>query len=113
MPFPKLSPLQSRFAASLTATLFLIILYFILSSPRLAYAIDVESIIQEDHNHPISPNFNIPEAVEWKLEADSYAEIELETLHIAQRAPAGVDALANNAPRLKNIQKGETQYWVF
>jgi calcium channel MID1 len=114
MPFPKLSPLQSRFAASLTATLFLIILYFVLSSPRLAYAIDVESIIQDDHNHPISPNFHVsPGKVEWKLGTDGYSELSLETLDIVKRAPAGVDSLANNEPRLKNIQKGETQYWVF
>ncbi|PNS13836.1 Calcium influx-promoting protein ehs1 [Sphaceloma murrayae] len=39
---PKLTQLQSRFAASLGASLLLLALYFILSSPRLAYAAELE-----------------------------------------------------------------------
>ena len=58
MQFPKLTPLQSRFAASCAASLVLVILYFTLSNPHFAYAADVDSIIHEDHNHPRSPHSN-------------------------------------------------------
>ncbi|KAF2221348.1 stretch-activated Ca2+-permeable channel component-domain-containing protein [Elsinoe ampelina] len=40
---PKLTQLQSRFAASLGASLLLIAIYFVLSSPRLAYAQELGS----------------------------------------------------------------------
>lgn len=39
---PKLTQLQTRFAASLGASLVLVAIYFILSSPRLAYAQEVD-----------------------------------------------------------------------
>lgn len=51
MPLPKLSPLQSRLAASLAASLTLLLLYFAFSSPHFAYAAEVDSIHPEDHNH--------------------------------------------------------------
>lgn len=57
MPLPKLprlSPLQSRLAASLIASAMLVLLYFTLSWPSFAYASEIEgvdSIRPEDHNH--------------------------------------------------------------
>ncbi|KAB8300249.1 hypothetical protein EYC80_000457 [Monilinia laxa] len=51
MPLPKLSPLQSRLAASLMGSIMLLILYLAFSSSHFAYAADVNSIRPEDHNH--------------------------------------------------------------
>ncbi|KMP03338.1 calcium channel MID1 [Coccidioides immitis RMSCC 2394] len=116
MPCPKLTPLQARFAACLAATLFLIFLYLIPLNIRFAYAIDVDSIIREDHNHPIVLDLDIPFGVA-ELGAQEHPDVlAKEDLHqnvsLVRRAPEGVDALANNAPRLKNIRMGETQYWM-
>ena len=53
MQFPKLTPLQSRFAASLLASAILMFIYFSLSNTQFAYAAELDSIIPSDHNHPI------------------------------------------------------------
>ena len=42
MQFPKLTPLQSRFAVSLSASLILVFIYFFLWNPHLAYAAELE-----------------------------------------------------------------------
>ncbi|KAK2775469.1 stretch-activated cation channel mid1 [Onygenales sp. PD_12] len=116
MPCPKLSPLQSRFAASLAATLFLIALYLILSSPSLAYAIDVDSIIHADHNHPVSfdldvpPNLGTPDA---NLTPDFDSNLLDGTSNIERRAPDGVVAFANNAPETGDLDLGETHHFMF
>lgn len=116
MPCPKLTPLQARFAASFAATLFLLFLYFVVSSPRLAYAIDVDSITRRDHNHPISPRVDLStEVVESDWRVDSIVDRDIAgrgQSSFLNRAPAGTDALANNEPRLKNIDVGETQHWM-
>ena len=53
MQLPKLTPLQSRFLASLVASAVLVVLYLTLTSPQFAYAVDLDSRIPPDHNHPI------------------------------------------------------------
>ncbi|WEW56492.1 hypothetical protein PRK78_001937 [Emydomyces testavorans] len=115
MPGPKLT-LRVRFAAFLAASVFLVFLYFVLSNPRFAYAIDVDSIIREDHNHPILLDLDIPFAL---AESDAQEHIDgfsNEDVHhkavLERRAPDGMDSLANNGPRLKNINMGETQFWM-
>src|ERR1700761_3843551 len=51
MQFPKLTPLQSRFAACIGTTLLLLLIYFSISPPHFAYAAELDSIHNEDHNH--------------------------------------------------------------
>lgn len=72
MPVPKLSPLQSRLAASLIASIALLILYFAFSSPQFAYALDVDSIRPEDHNHE-------------RLRESPILEVDLGELHPEER----------------------------
>jgi calcium channel MID1 len=107
MPFPKLSPLQSRFAASLAASIVLLLVYLALTKPHFAYAIELDSRIpSEDHNH-------------YRINGDLLGEEEEpeEIVHdkvdLRARAPAGVSALSNNAPQNRNINVGEIQNWVF
>jgi calcium channel MID1 len=51
MQFPKLTPLQARFAASLAATVVLILIYFSFFPPHFAYAVELDSLLNDDHNH--------------------------------------------------------------
>ncbi|KAK2842912.1 hypothetical protein FQN49_005997 [Arthroderma sp. PD_2] len=111
MPWPKLTPLQSRFAASLAATLLLIILYFALSSPHLAYAADVDAVILERHGSPDSPTIDIYDQIPDLMGEDVL--VAEDGVDIEGRAAPGTEALANNVAKLKNIKIGETQYWVF
>lgn len=120
MQFPKLTPLQSRFAASFAASLVLVILYLALSNPHIAYAADADTIIQEDHNHPLSLG---RERTDLRIESPSFDDIEHEGIYepdfpsidrgIIGRAQAEITALGNNAPQPRNIVAGDTQYWVF
>lgn len=108
MPLPKLTPLQSRFAASLGASLFLLLLYLTLTKPHFAYALELDSTIHtgDSIHNPI-------------LEDDTdedLGEDPTEYSHgdrLRTRAVEGVSALSNNAPQNRNINIGETQNWVF
>lgn len=101
---PKLTPLQSRFAASLAASALLLLLYLSLTKPHFAYALELESrITSEDHNH-----YSIFD----EDPSDDTDEPKLEDLLVA-RAEAGVSALANNDPQNSNINIGQSQNWVF
>lgn len=117
MRCPKLSPLQARFAASLAATLFLFLLYLFLSSPRLAYAIDVDSLIPDDHNHPRSlgsESSSDTSGLSFQPTLLSNAAAEsLKARDIAKRAPDGVRELQNNDPHRDNLNMGETHNWMF
>ncbi|EXJ79882.1 hypothetical protein A1O3_08167 [Capronia epimyces CBS 606.96] len=107
MPFPpKLTPLQSRFVASLAASLVLLAVYLFLSKPHFAYAAELgPRIPPEDHNHYL---------IYDEGESDIFGEGAQgqEAVKIVSRAEAGVSALANNAPQNSNINVGETQHWV-
>lgn len=119
MPCLKLSPLQSRFAASLAATLFIIIvLYFVLSNPSLAYAVDVDSIISKDHNHPrlqdidlhLGPDGVAPETI---AAPDSDLTSVGTVSGIQRRAPNNAVSLGNNAPEEGEVDLGATLYfWI-
>lgn len=104
MALPKLTPLQSRFAASLGASLFLLLLYLTLTQPNFAYALELDPSIQiEDHNH-------------YRIFEDDFDENSNEVgvgSRLQARAVEGVSSLSNNAPQNKNINIGETQNWVF
>lgn len=104
MQFPKLTPLQSRFAATFAATLFLVALYyFVLSNlGGFAYALDVDPVIRPDHEYPL-----LIEGGSTHDDADGAQS------SVVRRAPAGMVALGNNQFKLSNIKIGETQWWYF
>lgn len=119
MPLPKLSLLQSRLAASLIASLMLLVLYFTFLSPTFAYAADVDSIRPEDHNH------------KWLLEADwqqaGIEDLEIQGDRAYQADFLGYDEgiigraatsdsptqLENNVPRADNLAQGQANYYMF
>jgi calcium channel MID1 len=113
MQLPKLTPLQSRFLASFVASAVLIVLYLTLTSPQFAYAVDLNSRIPPDHNHPIvlESDFQVEER-EGDLEDD---ERNAESLYgiVSRATEAIVQGLENNKPQNLNIGIGETQNWVF
>jgi len=106
MQFPKLSPLQSRFVASLVASVILLLLYLSLTKPQFAYAADLETRIPPDHNHPIIPDGD-------SLFDDDEPNDAAQSGGISPRAAQGVSALANNDAQNMNINIGELQNWVF
>ena len=105
--FPKLTPLQSRFAACLSASVILFLLWLSVTKPHFAYALELDSIPSEDHNHYII--LDDERLDDWFTSGKNEKE---EKERIA-RAEAGVSALANNDPASSNIRIGETQNWVF
>ena len=113
MQFPKLTPLQSRLAATLAASVVLLILFFSLSRPQFAYAAELASRIPPDHNHPIISDSG--QEVKDDDEDGSTLEWHGPTMRedLFVRAPSGVSALSNNNPQNMNIDAGQTQNWVF
>jgi calcium channel MID1 len=117
MPLPKLSPLQSRLAASLVACVLILLLYLTLSSSHFAYASDVDSIRPEDHNHE---RLLTPYILDGELDDVEQREVQYEAEFfgfdrgIIGRAPSWVDAtLFNNDPYQDNIQQGDIRYYMF
>jgi len=120
MPLPKLSPLQSRLAASLIASLMLLLLYFAFASPHFAYAADVDSIRSEDHNHDRlldRPFLDVDVDYEkLELRGISYeAEFLGVDRGIIGRAPTGNEpkGMVNNRVEQADIKLGETVQYVF
>jgi calcium channel MID1 len=115
MQFPKLTPLQSRFAACLGTSILLLILYFTISPPQFAYASELVSVHNEDHNHhriDLDPSSDI----DWgdDTEEEQYeAEFSGFERSIIGRAAADVKPLTNNVPDTLNVAPGETIYYVF
>jgi calcium channel MID1 len=115
MQFPKLTPLQSRFAACLGTSILLLILYFTISPPQFAYASELESVHNQDHNHhriDLDPSSDI----DWgeDTEGEQYeAEFSAFQRSIIGRVVADVKPLANNIPDALNVAPGETIYYVF
>lgn len=113
MQFPKLTPLQSRFLASFVASAMLVILYLALTSPQFAYAVDLDSRIPPDHNHPL--RLDSPFRLKGHAVDVDNEERTATSLHdLTERAAESmVSALENNNPQNLNIGFGETQNWVF
>jgi calcium channel MID1 len=115
MSFPNLTPLQSRFAATLAATLLLVVLYLTLFSPRLAYAADV--VHESLHGNVLIQGYSRAAKDVCLSESDypSDAEegYERQGLDMMRRAPVGLTSLGNNQFQQSNIKIGETQWWVF
>jgi calcium channel MID1 len=116
MPFPKLTVLQSRLAASVVATALVLLLYFALSSTHFAYASEVDSILPEDHNHErlLGPYILEGEADGEDNEIVGYQPDFLGVDRgIIGRADPGTDAVNNNMPVNMNIELGTTKLFVF
>ncbi|EDN06427.1 calcium channel subunit Mid1 [Histoplasma capsulatum] len=119
MPCLKLSPLQSRFVASLAATLFIIIvLYFVLSNPSLAYAVDVDSIISKDPNHPRLQDIDLHLGTD-RVAPETIAALDFDLTSVGtvsgiqRRAPNNAVSLGNNAPEEGELDLGATLYfWI-
>jgi calcium channel MID1 len=106
MQLPKLTPLQSRFAASLVASLILLLIYLTFSRPSFAYAFELDSRIPPDHNHPIS-DWGVDETV---LDGDDLGESDAV---LPRQAEENILSLSNNRPQNLNIEPGDTQFWTF
>jgi len=118
MPLPKLSPLQSRLAASLIASLMLLMLYFAFSNPHFAYAADVDSIRHEDHNHErlLDTSFLDTMFEEVELRALEYeADFVGFDRSIVGRQASGndPDELMNNVVIQTNVEQGQVKSYMF
>ncbi|KAL9097762.1 MAG: hypothetical protein Q9165_000088 [Trypethelium subeluteriae] len=116
MRFPKLTPLQSRFVASLVASIIILVIYYILSNPHTAYAATLDSIQNQDHNHHRLAKDSV---------TDSSFSRETEEGIVKLRAVdeegtrAGLDTrqdsptiLGNNVPKNDVIKPGATNQYV-
>lgn len=118
MPLPKLSPLQSRLAASVAASIMLLLLYFTFSSPHFAYAAEVDSIQPEDHNHERLLGRPL---LDVDLEPLELGDISYESEFVGAdrgiigRVPTADEptGLTNNDPVTINIELGRTVSYVF
>jgi calcium channel MID1 len=109
----KLSPLQSRLAASLAASVLLLSFYFLFFSPHFATAQELKQalpIILDD----IDPDASLlsPES-QSTLNPDYEPDFAPFDRGIIGRAPPGVTALLNNGPYSINVVAGSTQVFVF
>jgi calcium channel MID1 len=103
MQLPKLTQLQTRFAASFGASVCLVFLYLSLTSPRFAYAVEVDSRIPSDHNHPI--------IFETAFDDDVPVEGRERGIQLKPRQ-ASTPELLNNVPQNLNIVPGTNQTWM-
>jgi calcium channel MID1 len=100
----KLSPLQSRLAASLLGSVLLLFIYFSIFSPQFALA-----------DERLEPTLPILLAVEGRGSLGPEYEPEFAAFDrsIIGRAPPGVTGLAKDDPRPMNVVAGTTQLFVF
>lgn len=116
MRFPKLTPLQSRFAASLLASIVILVIYYALSNPHFAYAAELDSIQNRDHNHhrlldesligdPLLLENEGKEKAQSVNEGESKVELE-------KRQDSAIP-LENNVPADDEIDAGKSKQYVF
>jgi calcium channel MID1 len=117
MPFPKLSPLQSRLAASLVASIIVFILYLTLSSFHFAYASEIDSIKPEDHNHErllgssiLDSELDHSEEQEVSYEAEFFGT-DRGIIGRADTGPQYTELLNNVPKRMEVIPGGSTVYF--
>ncbi|KXH28149.1 calcium influx-promoting protein ehs1 [Colletotrichum simmondsii] len=106
----QLSPLQSRLAASLIASLLLIVLYYLLSTPTFALAAELRGDTQ-----PVLDDVQFDDSLEQRSSLEPTYEPEFTTFDrsIIGRAPAGVTGLTNNVKVNRNVPGNSTQSFVF
>ncbi|KAF2491742.1 hypothetical protein BU16DRAFT_584942 [Lophium mytilinum] len=117
MQFPKLTPLQSRLAASLIASAILVLVYIFLTPNHFAYAAELDSILQEDHNHhrlhARAPADLLDDLDDYD-DAEGYeAEFMGVSRSITGRVAAFSDALTNNVVNKMDLDPGLTHNYVF
>lgn len=103
MLLPNLTQLQTRFAASFAASACVVFLYLSLTSPRFAYAVEIDSRIPPDHNHPI---------IFKTAFDDDEPEIDPGGGDELRRRQTATLELFNNAPQNLNILPGTNQTWM-
>ena len=122
MQFPKLTPLQSRFAACLGTSLVLLVIYFSLHPANFAYAAELDSLHHADHNHHrIALARSL--ALDWgpyegegsddSIGYDPQFEVGALDHGIVGRQSLDTIRLENNKPNNLNIDARETHYYVF
>ncbi|KAK1995791.1 calcium influx-promoting protein ehs1 [Colletotrichum falcatum] len=106
----QLSPLQSRLAASLIASLLLVLIYYLLSTPTFALAAELTGA-----THPILDDVRFDDPLEPRNHLEPAYEPEFPAFDrsIIGRAPAGVTGLVNNVGVNRNVQGNTTQNFVF
>ncbi|OHW91124.1 calcium influx-promoting protein ehs1 [Colletotrichum incanum] len=106
----QLSPLQSRLAASLIASLLLVLIYYLLSTPTFALAAELTGATQ-----PILDDFQLGDSLERRSHLEPTYEPEFAAFDrsIIGRAPAGVTGLVNNVKVNRNVPGNTTQNFVF
>ncbi|QDS76911.1 hypothetical protein FKW77_004211 [Venturia effusa] len=127
MQFPKLTPLQSRLAACLATSIILVIIYFSISPSHFAYAAELDSILNKDHNHHrigLGQELDFRDVTDWgedgeTLQDDSFVGLEEEghvfagvRRDLERRAP-GTAPLTNNVPFGDNLAPGEVVAFKF
>ncbi|KAK1594800.1 calcium influx-promoting protein ehs1 [Colletotrichum navitas] len=106
----QLSPLQSRLAASLIASLLLILIYYLLSTPTFVLATELTGATQ-----PLLDDLQSDDSLEPRSHLEPTYEPEFAAFDrsIVGRAPAGVTGLVNNVAINRNVPGNTTQNFVF
>ncbi|KAH6987347.1 putative stretch-activated Ca channel [Ilyonectria sp. MPI-CAGE-AT-0026] len=109
----QLSPLQSRLAASLGASLVIFALYLLLFSPSFASATElpVNHAIRVEQNGEYSPE--APLALSDGLDISYEPDFGAFDRSIIGRATADVNPLTNNGAEKLNLYPGQTQCYIF
>ncbi|KAL7797465.1 component of a calcium permeable channel [Trichoderma ceciliae] len=102
-PVMQLSPLQSRFAASLAGLLVVLMLYILLFAPTAAFALEFVAPPLSDLTRPGEPLQLVAE-----LQDVYEPEFALFDRSIIGRAPADATPLENNVPIPLNLQPGSS-----
>ena len=121
MQFPKLTPLQSRFAASFAASLILVILFLTVSRPQFVYAFEADLIEHRDHNHPflldrysLTQTLKIDKDNEEQSRVREFVGLDWSLVRRAAPDPLEIKSLSNNIPGQSNYTPGgPTQVWSF
>jgi hypothetical protein len=112
MQFPKLTPLQSRFAATFAATIFVFALFYIIStnSGSFAYALEEADQLTTTRNGGAGESSTIIFDEDEDESADKRGGDDEQLI---RRAISDPMAVSNNEFQMLNIELGQTQYWVF
>lgn len=108
MQFPKLTPLQSRFAVSLTASVALIVIYYFLWTPKFAYAAELD-LGRQAASQSIA-GYDIDLIYD---DLDVEEELDQEEHTLRQRATDIVSLSQNNVPGTLNLEPGKSQVWLY
>lgn len=111
MRLPKLTPLQSRFAVSLTASVVLVVIYVFLWTPRFAYAAELEADGQgstrvgDDHNWARIRKVSEEEAQGWMFGSADQDDEDLD-----QDADEDEDGYSTLPSPIQHLQEHKDQH---